>query len=126
MFIVLKLTFTPSGLQPIWTEGTVRYFSFVIGNFMTVAVPLTVGYAVLKHRAFDIQIVIRRGLQYLFAKQVLRVILALPLVGLVLTIIVNRYQSLTAILTSNPLLLVLIAAAGFPVHQLWKRLKRST
>src|SRR6185369_18098513 len=61
---------------------------------------------------FDIQIVIRRGMQYLFAKQVLRIILALPLAALVLTIIIKRDLPLTTILTSNPFLVVLIAAVG--------------
>jgi len=84
----------------------------MVGNFMTVAIPIAVGYAVLKHRVFDIQIVIRRGLKYLFAKQVLRLILALPLAGLVWAIIVKRDLRLTAILTSNPLLLLLVAGAG--------------
>jgi RIO-like serine/threonine protein kinase len=79
---------------------------------MTVVIPITIGYAVLKHRAFDVQVVIRRGLQYLFAKQMLRVVLALPIAGLVWTVIVNRNLPLAAILTGNPLLLVLIAAAG--------------
>lgn len=83
-----------------------------IGNFMTVAIPLSVGYAVLKHRAFDVNVVIRRGLQHLFAKQVLRVILALPVAGLVYTFIANRNLPLTAILTGNPFLLLLIAAAA--------------
>src|SRR5205085_2723796 len=78
---------------------------------MAAAIPLTVGYAVLKHRVFDVQIVIRRGLQYLFAKQVLRLILALPLAALVWTIIASDLP-LTATLRRNPLLLLLIAAAG--------------
>jgi hypothetical protein len=112
LYMVLKLIFPSPGLGPASTEGTLRYLAFMIGNFMSVSVPIAVGYAVLKHRVFDIQIVIRRGLQYLFAKQVLRVILALPLAGLVLTIIVNRDLPLTAILTGNPILLVLIAAVG--------------
>ena len=111
LYMVFRLIFPGTG-RPASTEGAVRYLSFVIGNFMSVAVPISVGYAVLRHRVFDIQIVIRRGLQYLFAKQVLRVILALPLAALVLTIIVNRDLSLTAILTSNPILVVLIAAVG--------------
>ena len=113
LYMVLRLIFPGPNLGPAHsTEGTLRYLSFVIGNFMTVAVPISVGYAVLKHRVFDVQIVIRRGLQHLFAKQVLRMILALPLAGLSWTIIVNRNLPLTAILTGNPLLLLLIAAAG--------------
>ena len=92
--------------------GTLFNLGSTIAVFMTVAVPLSIGYAVLKHRAFDINVVIRRGLQHLFAKQGLQVILALPVAGLVYTIIVNRNLPLTAILTGNPLLLLLIAAAG--------------
>jgi tRNA A-37 threonylcarbamoyl transferase component Bud32 len=111
LYMVFRLIFPGTG-QPASAEGAVRYLSFVIGNFMSVAVPISVGYAVLKHRLFDVQIVIRRGLQYLFAKQVLRIVLALPLAALVLTIIVNRDLSLTVILTGNPILLVLIAAVG--------------
>ena len=111
LYMVFRLIFPGTG-RPASTEGAVRYLSFVIGNFMSVAVPISVGYAVLKHRLFDVQIVIRRGLQYLFAKQVLRIILALPLAALVWTIIVKRDLPLTAILTGNPILLVLIAAVG--------------
>jgi serine/threonine protein kinase len=111
LYMVLKLII-PSPGGPVSTEGTLRYLSFMIGNFMTVAIPITLGYAVLKHRVFDIQIVIRRGLQHLFAKQVLRMMLALPLAGLVWTIIVNRNLPLTGVLRSNPLTLLLIAAAG--------------
>ena len=111
LFNVFKLILPNSG-RPLLTEGGVRYLSFVGGNFMSVAVPISVGYAVLKHRVFDIQVVIRRGLQHLFAKQVLRLILALPLAALAWTIIINRDRPLAAIVTSNPLLLLLIAAAG--------------
>jgi len=94
------------------STANVIFVSSVIGNFMTVTIPLSVGYAVLKHRAFDVNIVIRRGLQYLFARNALRLILALPIAGLLLAFIVNRDLPLTEILTRNPLLLALIAAAG--------------
>lgn len=111
LFMVFRLISASTG-RPSSSESAVVYLSFVIGNFMSVAVPISVGYAVLKHRLFDVQIVIRRGLQYLFAKQVLRVILALPLAAMILTIIINRDLPLTTILTGNPFLLVLIAAVG--------------
>ena len=111
LFNTFKLILPSSG-RPILTEGGVRYLAFVVGNFMSVAVPISVGYAVLKHRVFDIQVVIRRGLQHLFAKQVLRLILALPLAALAWAIIINRDRPLTGILSSNPLLVLVIAAAG--------------
>lgn len=62
----------------------------MIANVATAVIPITLGYAVPKHRAFDVQVVIRRGLQYLFARQVLRLVLALPIAGLVWAAVVNR------------------------------------
>jgi eukaryotic-like serine/threonine-protein kinase len=112
LYMVLRVTKPASQNGRETTEDALHYLSFIIGNFMSVAIPISVGYAVLRHRAFDVNIVIRRGLQYLFAKQVLRLILALPLAGLLWTIIVNRSLPLNAILTGNPLLLAFIAAAG--------------
>src|SRR5262249_14303742 len=112
LYMLLLLATPPSRWRPETAQDSLRYLSFIIGNFMTVAVPISAGYAVLKHRAFDINIVIRRGLQYLFAKNVLRLILALPIAGLVWTTIDNRNLPLASILTGNPLLLLLIVAAG--------------
>ncbi len=74
--------------------------------------PVIFGYALLTRRISDINIVVRRGVQYLLAKNVLRVLLALPIIGLAYTIFVNRNVSLMAIVTHNPLLIVLIAAAA--------------
>jgi hypothetical protein len=112
LYQLLRLLAPSSSLRPGANAAALLYLSIMVSAFMTVAIPIAIGYAVLKHRVFDIQIVVRRGLQHLFATQVLRLILALPLAGLVWTIIVNRDLPLTAILTRNPLLLLLIAAAG--------------
>ncbi len=57
--------------------GKLLNLSSTIATFMTVAVPISIGYAVLKHRALDVNVVIRRGLQHLFAKQGLQVIAAI-------------------------------------------------
>src|SRR5579864_4564818 len=112
LYQLLRLFAPSSTLRPGANAAELLYLSVMVSAVMTVAVPIAIGYAVLKHRVFDIQIVIRRGLQHLFATQVLRVILALPLAGLVWTIIANRDLPLTAILGRNPLLLLLILAAG--------------
>src|SRR5206468_2113884 len=51
-----------------------------------VFVPVTFGYAILKHKVFDIRVAIRLGVQRLFARGVLETLLALPIVGLVWSI----------------------------------------
>jgi len=92
--------------------------TFVVLNQLANAavgiVPITWGYAIIKHRVFEINVVVRRGLQYLLAKNVLQILLALPLVALVYTIISSRNQTITEIVTHNPvyLSLAVLAAVG--------------
>ena len=57
---------------------------YLFGNVATVAIPLSFGYAIIKHQIFDISFVIRRGLQYLLAKQALRALIFLPIAALAL------------------------------------------
>jgi eukaryotic-like serine/threonine-protein kinase len=84
---------------------------FLIANISLVVIPTTVGYAILKHRMFNIQIVIRRGVHYLMAKSVLQIFLYLPLVWIIYTIRANRSRSILELLTSNSLYLILVFAA---------------
>jgi hypothetical protein len=63
--------------------------------------PLTVAYAILRHRVLPISFVIRRGLQYLLAKNALRLLLVLPILGIIWNIIANPDRTLSAILLNN-------------------------
>jgi hypothetical protein len=105
--------------------------SFVIMNQVANAaigiVPITWGYAIIKHRVFEINVVIRRGLQYLLARNVLQILFALPLIALAYTIISNRNQTISDIVSHNPLYLSLIAIAGIGLRfrkQLTDRIDR--
>ncbi|HKW97033.1 MAG TPA: protein kinase [Bryobacteraceae bacterium] len=60
---------------------------------MPVIVPITFGYAVAKHRVLGIEVVIRRGLQYLLAKNALRFVLLLPIIGFVYSVVDNPNRS---------------------------------
>ena len=81
-------------------------------NAATITIPTSVAYAVVKHRLFDIKVVVRRGMQYLFARRLLQLLLALPIAGLVYTVIANRDQTVTELVTGNMASLFSIATLG--------------
>ncbi|HSE23824.1 MAG TPA: GAF domain-containing protein [Pyrinomonadaceae bacterium] len=77
-------------------------------------VPPAYAYAILRHRVIPISLIIRRGLQYLLAKNVLRTLIALPIIGLTLTILANPDRTVSDILFRNSLyfyVTLMIAAA---------------
>ena len=76
-----------------------------------VMIPISMGYAVIRHHVFDITFVVRRGLQYLVARNVLRLLLALPIVGLAYGMLVHRDQPIGELLWTRSAYLYLIAAA---------------
>jgi eukaryotic-like serine/threonine-protein kinase len=77
--------------------------------------PLTFAYAILRQGVIPVSVVIRRTIQYLFAKSALRFILALPVLGLLLSIFADRHRTLDEILFKNSIYfyLLLIIVIGF-------------
>jgi eukaryotic-like serine/threonine-protein kinase len=78
-----------------------------------IIVPITTGYAIIKHRIFDINVVVRRGLQYLLAQNVLRIILWLPVIGIVYTLFSNRNRTISEVVFQNSIYFYLLLGAAF-------------
>jgi hypothetical protein len=76
-----------------WFDTVVQFLYFLM--------PLTVAYAILRHKVLPISFVIRRGLQYLLAKNALRLLLVLPILGIVWNIAANPNRTLSEILVHN-------------------------
>jgi hypothetical protein len=72
------------------------------------AIPLATGYAILKHRLFDIQVVIRRGVQYLLARSVLQLVLALPPLSLAYALITNAHRTVADLVLHTKLVVILL------------------
>jgi hypothetical protein len=89
----LRLAFAPSHLQ---VERL-----FLVANLSLTLIPITVAYAIHKHRMFDIRIAVRRGVQYLLAKGVLQFFIYLPIVLILLAIRAHREQRIVDVLLSN-------------------------
>ncbi len=87
-----------------------RYSLFV--NTFTVAIPLTVAYAVVKHRVLDIKVVVRLGLQYVLARRVLQTAIALPLLALAYTLISQRHLTIAEFVGNTRAYVFLLGAAA--------------
>jgi hypothetical protein len=88
------------------------FLSIQLTNVLLLAIPLTLLYAVVKHRLFDISLVLRRGLQYMLARNLLRVTLLLPLALLIGGVLAHPERTVGEVLFAHPGYLLLMAASG--------------
>jgi eukaryotic-like serine/threonine-protein kinase len=90
----------PGGFGPTLSRFFLNAPYLLAANCLTVACPLSFAYAILRHRLFDIRVIIRRGLQYALARSVL--LSLVPALGLILLgdLLVHR-QPLVEILRSR-------------------------
>jgi hypothetical protein len=79
---------------------------------LTIAIPITVAYAIVKHRVLDVRIMVRRGVQYLLAKRALQALVAAPVVALVITIVLQRDRTIGDLLSGSRAYLYWIGAAA--------------
>ncbi len=110
LFALLKLVrnLTGSGLA-----GRLEAIVNDAGTFVVGLSVVALGYAVSKHRVLGIRVAIRQGLQYLLAKNVLRLIVVSPLFVVLFQAIANPERGLRDLLLRNswPFFLT-VAAAG--------------
>ncbi|HWC64979.1 MAG TPA: PDZ domain-containing protein, partial [Thermoanaerobaculia bacterium] len=70
-------------------------------------------YAIVKHRLFDVRILVRKSLQYAFAKGTLLALLAIPIFALAGFVYRHRDESVTRLVSMRPgVYLVLLVALG--------------
>lgn len=97
----------------ITTNG---YFLFTrFGEFFITIIPVSFVYVIVKHQVFEVNFVVRQGLQYLLAKNVLRGILAIEIIGVIAVAILKPELTVGQILSpkSGYLYLLLVTIASF-------------
>ena len=78
------------------------YRSYMPISFLAMlCIPASIVMAVWKEQLFDIRVLVRRGLQYLFARAALRTLIALPIVVLAFSIFSNPDRTIGQILTQG-------------------------
>jgi len=80
------------------SNTTTYQFFYRLTTTAPIIVPVAFGYAIARHRLLGVHVVVRRGLQYLFARNVLRLALSLPVLGLVYTFASNADKTVAQVL----------------------------
>lgn len=83
-------------------------YAGVYGILPATLIPIATGYAILKHRLFDINMVLRRGARYLVARNFLRFVLALPALALAYSLITNAHRTVADVILHNVLFISLV------------------
>src|SRR5215813_10521477 len=105
-----------------WGYYSRAYYLYSPLSFLAMlCIPASIGAAVWKEQLFDIRVLVRRGLQYMFARTALRILLALPIALLAISILSNPNRTVAQILTqgSGWLNIVLIGAIAATLR--WRR-----
>jgi len=116
-FVGMQLAFNIAEWGSPQTYNTYSPLSFLA----MLCIPGSIGAAVWKDQLFDIRVLVRRGLQYLFAKVALRALLALPIALLVFSILLNPNRTIAQILTQGSGWLNLVLIGGIGATLYWRR-----
>lgn len=105
------------GLGFGWLQGArlVQSPATMLGSFLFV-------YAVVRHRMFNIRVLVRRSLQYALARSTLLVLMSLPVIWLALFLYAHRRDSLADLLTGSTATYVLVILPLVAVIRYRKRL----
>lgn len=95
--------------------------AFLAANLVFPLIPLSFAYAIVRHQVIPVGLIVRRGIQYLLAKNALRILIALPVAGLFLTIIANRHRPLDEILFRNSFYFYLFAAVAIAIGLVFRK-----
>jgi RIO-like serine/threonine protein kinase len=105
--VVIIVKPSPDALTPFW-------LAVIAALLMTLLLfPLSFGYAIARHQVIPVSFIIRRSVKYLLAKNALRIILALPILGLLATLFANPNRTLSEILFQNSVYFYLLLIAAF-------------
>ena len=98
-------------------EGFVGLALTVVFSLLQTAGPICIAYAILRHRVFDIRIIVRQGLQYAAARGLLLSIAPLCALALFADLLLHGDQPLLRILAERGWLYILIGLGAFLAHR---------
>jgi eukaryotic-like serine/threonine-protein kinase len=92
-----------------------------LATLLLLAVPLAFAYAILRHRLFDVRLIIRQGVRYALARRLLISIVPLVLLGLVVDVYLNRDRAVADLFGVRAP--AYLSVAGVALLAQWQRQK---
>jgi tRNA A-37 threonylcarbamoyl transferase component Bud32 len=116
---VPRVLFVTRGALPFeWPEAIVASLPFAIASRAVVfgLLPLSLTYAILRHRLFDIRILIRQGLRYALARGLVLSLVPAAAGVLIADLLMHGEQPLVSILVSRGWIYVALGAIAAAAH----------
>lgn len=110
LVVVLLPSFSPAFLRFMESREGAQLLGLIVYPPL-LSIPLVTAYAVLVHRALDLQLIVRRALQYALARYTVAALATVPFLAFLSMGYLRREQSVAELL-SGTAGLMLIAAAG--------------
>ncbi|HEV2763665.1 MAG TPA: serine/threonine-protein kinase, partial [Pyrinomonadaceae bacterium] len=88
---------------------------------LQIVIPFSFAYAIVRHQVIPVSLIVRRSVQYLLAKNALRLLLALPVAGLLLSVLADPDRTLSDILLRNSVYFYLLALAAVALTLVYRR-----
>jgi eukaryotic-like serine/threonine-protein kinase len=109
-------------IDHVMNADTARAVGSLINHIGTVAGSSIYVYAVVRHRMYGIRVLVRRSIQYAFARGTLIAAMSLPVIGFAAFLWTHRNDSLASLLTGTPAIYLLLIVPLFLVIRYRRRL----
>jgi hypothetical protein len=116
---VMTVTLLIAFEAPVSAEAYVWMGLFA--TLVLLLIPISFAYAVVRHRVIPVSLIIRRSVQYVLAKNALRILPVLPLIGLVYSIVSNPNRSVADIVLRSSVYFYVAALATILLGLLFRR-----
>jgi eukaryotic-like serine/threonine-protein kinase len=119
VFFSTRSLLTLAGAPPAQTIWFAR-LAPVVGS-LPLLLPFSFAYAIARHQVMPVSLIVRRSVQYLLAKNALRVLLLLPVAGLLLSVALDPSRSVADVLLRNSTYFYALAVAAVALGLVFRR-----
>ncbi len=109
-------------LDQLDAPASVRQFAWLVNWLSVIAASWIYAYAVIRHRLFDIRLLVRRSLQYALARTTVLALMTLPAIALAAFLFSHRNESLSTLFTGKPGVYLLVLVPLVAVLQSRRRI----